>query len=154
MDFDLRDACGDDLSFIYSTWLESYRYDSFFGKSHRNGVFFPDYQLVLDKLLEESRVVVACVPDSPETILGYIVFEPNLLHYIFVKGAFRRFGIATSLLDYAFPNLERSVCFTHKTYTAFPFIAKHTRLTYRATALLKSNQGEENVAPEKIAIAN
>lgn len=140
--FNIRDACGDDIPFIYATWLESYRYDSYFGKSHRNGVFFSDYRKVIDKLLNDSKVIVACVQDEPGAILGYMVFEPSVLHYVFVKGAFRRLGVATGLCRHAFVS-DAPLTFTHKTYTCLPIIEKTDRLTYRGTALLKK-QGETN----------
>lgn len=139
LQFDIRDARGDDLNFIYATWLESFRYDSYFGKSHRNTIFFNDYRKVVDRLLDRSSVLVACVKDEPGTILGYLVHEPDQLHYVFVKGAFRRLGIGRGLFDKAFPG-QHVIEFTHKTFSAIPILEKTSRLNFRGTALLK--QGE------------
>lgn len=138
LEFDIRDAIDEDIPFIYATWLESYRYDSYFGKSHRNTIFFNDYKKVLDKILLESHVSVACVKEAPDTILGYMVHEPGVLHYVFVKGPFRRLKIATGLFNYAFDNPY--ITYTHKTYTVVPIIQRMDTLTYRGTSLL--NKGE------------
>lgn len=147
--YEIRLANGNDLPFIYATWLESYRYDSHFGKSHRNNIFFEDYRKVTDLLLQNSDVFVAASTDDPDIIYGYLVKEqPNTLHYVFVKGPFRRWGIAKALFFAAFGAIEnRPVYYTHKTYTAMPVIDKlGDSLLFRGTALLKSFEGDDEHA--------
>ena len=97
---------GLDIPFIYATWLNSYRNDSLIGLSVRKSVFFENYRSVLDHLLakDSTKVYVACAPNDPSVIFGYIVAEPeaNVLHYAFTKEAFRGFGIAKVLFKHAF----------------------------------------------------
>lgn len=117
----IRAVQGDDIPFIYSTWLKSYRNDSGIGLSVRKSVFFENYRLILDKILQENttKVLVACKPDEPNVIFGYLVADPseNVLHYVFVKEAFWRLGIAKSLFKQLFPS-SGSVFITHLTRTA------------------------------------
>lgn len=143
--FNIREATGNDLPFIYATWLESYRYDSNFGKSHRNTIFFEDYRKVVDLLLSTSQVFVAVAENDPDIIYGYLVSEGNqTLHYVFTKGPFRRWGIADALFDHAFKN-KSPVEYTHKTYSIMPIIDKFPdRFTFRGTLLLKSLEGEDH----------
>ena len=119
----IRPAQADDISFIYSTWLRSYRNDSAIGLSVRKSVFFESYRLVLDQILAKAatKVLVACKIDEPNVIYGYLVAEPTekILHYIFVKDAFRRFQIAKTLFQTAFPEHGvGGVYITHLTRTA------------------------------------
>lgn len=97
--FDIRPAIPSDISFIYQTWLKSYKHDSAFGKSVRTSIFFPRYRTILDTLLAKADVLVACHPDNSDIILGYMVSEPLVLHYAFVKESFRRLGVAKALYE-------------------------------------------------------
>lgn len=144
--YEIRLATGNDLPFIYATWLESYRYDSNFGKSHRNNVFFEDYRKVVDLLLQDSEVFIAADSSDPDIIYGYLVREgTKRCHYAFVKGPFRRWGIAATLFKHAFGALTTPVEYTHKTYTVIPILDKlNDRLLFRGTALLKSFEGDES----------
>lgn len=147
--FNIRMATGDDLPFIYATWLESYRYDSNFGKSHRNNIFFEDYRKVVDLLLQESDVFVACDQDDPHVIYGYLAREGcQTLHYAFTKGPFRRWGIASALYEHAF-GTTRPVFYTHKTYSVIPILDKFPdTFLFRGTSLLKSLEEEDHASTE------
>lgn len=100
----IRPAIPSDIPFIYSTWLKSFKYDSALGKSMRKSVFFESYREVIDNILDQSSVAVACMQDDPNVIIGYAVYEAysmfdcNILHYAFVKESFRGLKVATSLL--------------------------------------------------------
>ncbi len=117
----VRKANPDDISFIYATWLKSYHYDSW-TRSIAKSVYFDNYKLVIDRLLNQSEVLVACHPTDENVILGYCVFEPNLIHYMFIKEAFRRFGIATDLIKKA--GVKESATITHKTQMAIPILRR------------------------------
>lgn len=133
----IRNANQDDISFIYSTWLQSFHYDSW-AKQVQKSVFFDNYKRVIDKILLNADVDVACVNDQPNVILGYIVTEPGILHYCFVKEAFRSFGIAKDLFAGRF---ENQALVTHKTRTATPIFRKHDKLVFNPF-LLYHKQGE------------
>lgn len=130
-DYAIRPVQGDDIPFIYSSWLRSYRNDSLVGSSVKKSIFFDNYQRVLDQILSKNttKTFVVCKPDQPSVIFGYAVTEPSTatLHYVFVKEAFRGFGLTKALLAEAFPTQSVSaVSITHKTKTAARFCAKFT----------------------------
>lgn len=131
--YKLRQAIPSDINFIYSTWLDSYRYDSTIGKSCPNSTFYPNYQQVIDNLLKDSDVLVACHDESPEVIFGYLVYDSDIIHYCFVKQAFRELGLAYAMWREAqFP-----LTFTHKTLSLEPILIKHKELKYNPFLLFQ-----------------
>lgn len=144
IDFKIRPALGDDLPFIYSTWLNSYAY-SRMAKEHHLTIYYQDYKRVIDGILERSDVSVACKQDEDNLIFSYLVKEKNLLHYCFTKGPFTRLGLASALLHQAFPD-GHHIFYTHKTSMFKLFSKGSMRFTHRATLLYKTSQ-EINYAP-------
>ena len=108
-----RPLAAEDRAFVLSSWLRSYRYGSSFGRSFRNAEFFPGHHDVAERVLARSSTVVAHLPDSPGVILGFLVHEPAVLHYVYVKEQFRRLGIAWTLLAAA--HLPAAFRYTHAT---------------------------------------
>lgn len=111
----IRDAQGTDLNCILDTFMESFFNDSQLANSCRVSIFKKNFRKVIDHILSRSTIQIACFPEDPNTILGYIVYEPGIVHYTFVKMAFRRFGIATQLLNHAFPKDGSVIQFPLKT---------------------------------------
>ena len=113
----------DDLSFIYSTWTHSYRYGSALGKSCRNSVFFKEYHQVINWILSDQTtyVFVAALTETPEVILGYIACDPQVIHYLFTKEAFRNLGVAKSLIEAA----GSPMIYTHKTFCLNDILTHH-----------------------------
>lgn len=99
--FAIRDAVEKDFAFIYSTWLKGLRFgNDTFGLIDQH-IYFDRYHEVIEKILAlpTTLILVACLADDPDTILGYsVVGPPGTLHYIHVKQAWRRFGIAQKLV--------------------------------------------------------
>ena len=141
MDLDLiiRPANGDDIAFIYSTWLRSLRYDSALRKTTQKSVFFQNYQLVLDSILNapKTRILIACLSSDPNVIFGYLVHGPSTAHYCFVKDAFRGLKIAKTLLAEAFGNTDGTIQVTHITKTAEPIVFNNPRFSYNPFLLYK-----------------
>jgi hypothetical protein len=91
----------EDENFIMSSLLRSYR-DSVVNKDIPTKIYYDNQRSVTSKLLESADILVACSPDMSDQIYGYVVYEqPSLLHYIYVKYTFRKFGIAKELLSRA-----------------------------------------------------
>lgn len=112
----IRDAKDSDISFIYSTWLKSYHYDSW-TKTISKSVYFDNYKRVIDDLLLNSKVKIACVTLDQDIILGYMVTEYPIVHYTFVKEAFRGLGIAKDLLINSGFEYDEQIIITHRTNT-------------------------------------
>lgn len=95
-----------DLHFVYRSWVNSYR-DSEWAGCLPQHLSYPVYSAAITQLLKRGmRITMAVNPDDRDQILGFIAFEPGLLHYVFVKSIFRRQGVATSLMACA--NFDRS----------------------------------------------
>lgn len=128
----IRIACGEDLNFLYSTWLNSYRCDSLIGRSTKKSIFFDEYKRVLDSILSATKTetLIACLPQDEKVILGYLVFEEGILHYVFTKQDFRRMGIARSLFSVAFGDGVSLPSHTHLTRTGREILKSQSGLTY------------------------
>lgn len=136
MNWNIRNAEPDDLAFIYQTWLKSYAASSEIGRSVRQSLFFREYRKVIDRLLFSSGVLIASIHEDDKVILGYLVFEPKVLHYCFIKEAFRFSGIAKSLVEKAMGK-EIAHMYTHHTRQLNPIVEKYELLTYNPFLLFK-----------------
>ena len=144
----IRDAVGTDLPFIYSTWSKSYRYDSALGKSCRNSIFFPYFNRVMDWILsqDDTQVIVAADPANPNVVYGYLITQPNIVHYAFTKEAFQRWGICLSLMQKA----GMPQTYTLKTFMCKPIVGKHPEMDFNPFLLfklgdIKNGEGEEGI---------
>lgn len=88
-----------DANFITSTFLRGVYYGNSFYKKIDQDTFFVRYKAVLATLLSKSTLSlrVACLADDTDIILGWAMWDGPVLHYIYVKDAFRRQGIAKLL---------------------------------------------------------
>ena len=83
------------------------------------------HDIILKKILTNCTLLVACDPEDTDVIWGYIAFDQvdPVLHFVYVKGAFRRMGIGTRLLSEAGLILDEPVVVSHRTeslFKAFP----------------------------------
>ena len=83
---------------------------------------------------------MACLPNDVSVVLGYLVSEPQIIHYVFVKESFRRFGIARMLFDHEHDDLGLTEC-THKTFISDEIIRNHG-LVYNPFLLFKRGLDE------------
>jgi hypothetical protein len=86
-----------------------------------------EHDTLLKKIIPHSTITLACDPDDPDTIWGYICTDGDLLHFIYEKSAFRGFGIGGCLLRAAgLP--DSNVITSHRTkslFVAFPGVRFH-----------------------------
>jgi len=127
--FSIRAATQADRPLIFATWLRAYRHGSQFPRRIPDAIFFDEHHAVIEELLERSDVRVAVPPGEPEVILGWSVVEviepkvdgdpaPVAIHFVYVKPAFRRSGVARALLAHV-DRLEQAgspVLYTHETF--------------------------------------
>lgn len=96
-----RSGLPDDRSFILATWLRGLYYGNPWFKEIPKDVFMDKYHRVISDIMvrPESAISVAVLRDSPDVILGYSVLgSPRTLHWVFVKEAWRKIGIARKLI--------------------------------------------------------
>lgn len=90
-------------------------------------LFFPAYRTVAAKLLQTATCDVLVTPDNQDTILGYIVYEGGVVHWMYIKRDFRESGLAKLLLD----RLKGPIVFTMST----PLGRKRLRYPIKAKLL-------------------
>lgn len=104
----IRPANTADQHFIHSSWHTAY-----WKTSARKYLTRENYDAGqdkrIDRLLYMSHTLVAYFPEVPDEILGWCCMKDDVLHYVYVKAAYRRRGIATGLVA------GRASCYTHAT---------------------------------------
>lgn len=144
-EFSIRKANADDIPFIYDTWKNSFRYDKV-TPGIRNFVFYPEQTAVMDMILaaKTTDVLVACKPDEQFVVFGYMVHQakPPILHYIYVKEALQKLGIAKALFAAGFgPEIgktENLQC-SHKTQKVSQLFSSNDRIIYNPYLLCATN---------------
>lgn len=97
-----RPAQESDYPLIYATWLRSLYYGSPHYKQMDRKDFFDSYKQVIALRLNTSKVTVCCLTEDPDVVLGYSVKADDVLHWVYVKRAWRQLGIAKQLIgDYS-----------------------------------------------------
>lgn len=134
-----RAARASDLPFIYRTWLMG----AYHGNRPLKGVkvpigasldyigsinqddFMKSYHKYLESLLTRNDlfIYVACLHSDPDVILGFSVFQPEVLHWVFVKKDWRRIGLCNDLVP---KNIKTVTGFTR----VGEVIRKHKNLTF------------------------
>jgi len=94
----IREPEETDIPFFFTTWLHGLYYGNSWFNAIDKDVFYEKYHEVLKLLLGRSSLRVACMEDEPDVILGYSVFTDTTLHWVFVKKAWRKLGIAKRLI--------------------------------------------------------
>ena len=106
-----------DEDFLYATWIKSFR-DSSFARAVPTPIYNRSQRKRIDQLLEDedTYVIVACSPETPEHIYGYAVGAvPNVLHYLYVKKDYRNSGIGKRLCSHLWDGAKNNpVLYTHK----------------------------------------
>lgn len=115
----IRTATPSDHPFIYNSWLKYFKNNSYFARRIKSAIFFEWHHSAIERILarQTSLALIACDPENEDVIHGYLVIERGekpVIHWVFVKEAFRRLGIASALIEASgvtFPNAY----FTHWT---------------------------------------
>lgn len=94
----IREGKVADVPLILSTWLRGLRYGNKYYGAMDAKSYFTNYKRVIEHIISKSVVLVACDDDDEDTIFGYAVVEPGLLHWVYVKELHRRRGIANQLI--------------------------------------------------------
>lgn len=126
--FHIRLKESGDEPFIFNSWLQSNR------MRHSNmptSDYYAHYKKIVTDILYKSIVVVACDPESPDFIYGYLVIRPMddipILQYAYTKKPFRRWGIFKKLAANQGIDLKEPVLTTIKP----PVYFKNYLLVYR-----------------------
>lgn len=92
-----------DISFVYSVWLRSYKHDSPITSKINSSIFFEEHHKLLDQVLSNPKVIVVLAVDSndPEYIVGFIAVNKvdKVIHFSYTKKPLRKFGVFNMLCD-------------------------------------------------------
>lgn len=101
-----------DDSVLFASWCNSIRSLPPFNRFDESA--FRIHRERLESIVERCGALVAYDQESPDDcnlVYGWAVGEEiegrNVLHYVYVKGVFRKHGIASRLLRYLFPHLGK-----------------------------------------------
>lgn len=122
----IRDFQEADKDFIFATWLRGLRYGNSWFELIDSVIYYKVYHDAIDFILNNPKITikVACLKDDPEVILGYTVYKGPRLDWVFVKKAWRKIGIAKSLI----PKDISSV--THITNVGLSILKKHKNVRF------------------------
>lgn len=95
----------EDKNFILHSWMVSFRQENY-AQTVCNEVYYFNHQRVIGKIAETADIFVACSVDDPNQIWGWLCAQQGpegslLVHYVYVKSRYRRFGVAKLLLSAA-----------------------------------------------------
>ncbi len=114
-----------DRNFILATFLRGLYYGDTWFREIPKAIFMANYHSILEKIIDSPKVqvIIACLKEDPEVILGYSILSQYknspVLHWVFVKSAWRDIGIAKSLV----PNNTKFV--THLTKSGLSILRKN-----------------------------
>ena len=103
MKIKIRQFKEEDTNFILSSWIKS-SYSNITGYREKYGNYHKGLETIIKRKYANGEIVpyIACLDDDVDFILGFAVFGTDYtLHYVFVKEAFKRLGIASSNIIYA-----------------------------------------------------
>lgn len=117
--FTLRSVGERDMPFVYHSFLKSFR-DSPDTVGIPNDLFYEQQHDVVESLVRSplARAVVACAPDDPDQIYGYIIGRDcgqyRVLDWVYVKHPFRNYGIARALVTDLLGAYGGDVFYSHR----------------------------------------
>lgn len=103
----LREMRSDDVPLITRSWKDNYRFSSpdsswLTSRQECSRYYFKEMNARVERLLERSAVIVACNPVDSDHVLGWACASneggQRVMHYVWVRDAFRRLGIARTML--------------------------------------------------------
>lgn len=112
-----------DVNFILATWLKTYKYSGDLPARVRDSEYFSTYEPILKELLSRATVTVACLIDDPDVVIGYVCYEPEMLHWVHVKESWRNLGLAKLLVVKS--GVSETARFTHWTQPMKSIVNKY-----------------------------
>lgn len=138
----IRDADESDISFIFNSWLKSFRNGSLC-RHVDNTVYFTEHHKLIERLLKTCKVRIATSQDDAANILGYMVHEKVdgifVLHYAYTKHTFRCLGVMKQLILDSGQDLNTAGVHTHMT-EIFNRLALKYNLIYHPYILINYNK--------------
>jgi GNAT superfamily N-acetyltransferase len=98
----IRAATDADVAYVLNSWLETYRRESLWSKHMENDVFYPNHRPIAVECVEQDDTIVAADANDPTHLIGFACGRRHrgglAMHFVYVKFAFRGFGVGRALL--------------------------------------------------------
>jgi hypothetical protein len=94
-----------DKRFVYNSFLQSAKRSEAF-KEIPLSFFNALFSKKINTLLNNFNCLVACNPQEPEQVYGYIIYDTDTVFYVYVKHHWRQKSIASFLFIEAFGEKE------------------------------------------------
>jgi hypothetical protein len=148
---DHRPAERRDLALIMSSWLKSFKGSHYAGPIP-NDLYWDTYRLSLERILSRPavRVWIAVNPGEPDPeheIYGWLAMEPGappVVHYAYVKQAFRRMGVARSLFHAAGVDTSQPFTYTFRTKDVADVVRRGRLMARHDPMLVRYPTAEES----------
>lgn len=136
----IREMTTGDRNFIYKSIISHYRHSSPHPAQIPDGIYFDYHHYLISKVMRYAGNVVrvAALKDDPDIVFGFIWanFEPETVHYLYVKKAFRRMGIGRLLYESVFSRDTPDIYYTHHTKEAAFLAHKYEQLIFNPYLLV------------------
>ena len=114
----IRLADSGDASFVYKSWLDSWWVQN---KDQFQPLFYKGHRETIARLMENAITVIACSDEDPSLIFAWMcgLRTANgrlIVHYCYTKEAFRKFGLAKTLLGYLEHKKGEPVLCSHRSF--------------------------------------
>jgi hypothetical protein len=113
-----------DLPMVADAWVLTLRALNRAAKRANKATFFRHHHRVVERILQQpdTQIRIAAPPDDDFTVYGFAVLQPGIVHMTYVKGLFRKIGMAKRLLADMKPNgltytqMTRDIYWIHEKY--------------------------------------
>ena len=95
-----RVAVESDHSFIYNSWLRSFR-NSPYARCIPNEEYYEKQGKLITHLLSTGVTLLAVDPEDTNIIWGYVNYTLPTINYVYTKFVFRKLGVAKNLVGAA-----------------------------------------------------
>jgi len=93
-----------DHNYLLNSWLKCNRYEGD-NKQLNSETYYKTYEPLYKKLIKQSKILIACMAEDVDVILGYVVYlqleDTTVLFHLQVKKEIQLKGIAKLLLSSA-----------------------------------------------------
>jgi GNAT superfamily N-acetyltransferase len=96
----VRPGAATDLGVIYSSWLKGLYYGNDWFREIDQELYFDRYHQAIEAILfrPTTLVRVMALNDDSDVVLGYSVSDGDRLHWVYVRPAWRKLGIAKAII--------------------------------------------------------
>ena len=137
----LRAPVEADIPFIYRLWGEALTRESPVSRGMNRRTARSCWVRVIDTILNNDCTIirVGCDAEDPNIIFGIAIYQPDVLHYIFVRESLRGAGLARKLAPFVFGNdpNQSTVSVTLNSSYMEKIMKTHPNIVYNPFELFK-----------------